>query len=153
MNLYSLLKTLLLGNESELVVKVEKSVDQVMSELKTPLSYIRKQLIRKIFLPMCRSGVGYRELSKYLVIFIINEMRCGLRFLAKSMVNDGLIPDVDTLFFLTIEEIERLCNGERDPLIHMRARLRKKVYPKMNKYKFEEFIKGPEMKPRNVLLN
>ena len=143
---------MLFANKSQFDGKVEKSVDEVIDELKTPLSYTRKLLIRKLLLPMCRSGVGYRELSKYFMIFIFNEVRYGLRYLAKTLVNEGMIPDVNTMFFLTIEEIERLCNRERDPLIHMRARLRKRVYPKMNKYKFEEFIKGPEMKPRNVLL-
>ena len=141
---------MLFGNESQFDGKVEKSIDEVINELKTPLSFTRKLLIRKLLLPMCRSGVGYRELSKYFLIFIFNEARYGLRYLAKIMVNEGLIPDIDTLFYLTIEEVERLCDGERDPLIHMRARLRKRVYPKMNKFKFEEFIKGPEMKPRNV---
>ena len=122
----------------------------MIGELQTPLSFTRRQLIRKLFLPWSRGGVGYRELSKYFMIWINHNQRKAFRFLAKKMVDEGLIPTADTFFYLTIEEVERLCNGERDPLIHMRARLRKRVYPKMNKYKFEEFIKGPEMKPRNV---
>ena len=53
-------------------------------------------------------------------------------------------------FYMTVEEIQKLCSGERDALILLKARLRKRIYPKMDKYKFDEFIKGPEMRPRNV---
>ena len=69
------------------------------------------------------------------------------------MVSEGLIPSVETFFFLCSEEIERLLNGDRDPLILKRARLRQRLYPKMDKYKFEEFIKGPEMKPEMFVKN
>ncbi|CAG2123310.1 unnamed protein product, partial [Medioppia subpectinata] len=65
------------------------------------------------------------------------------------MVAEGLIPSVDSFFFLTIDEIERLCNGDRDALILAKVRQRRRLYPKMDKYKFEEIIKGPEMMPKN----
>ena len=144
---------MLLGNESQLVPKVVKSVDEVINELKIPLSFTRKLLIKKLLLPWSRSGVGYRELSKYFLIWLTDIQRKAFRFLAKKMVSEGLIPTIDTFFYLTFEEIECLCSGQRDPMFNMKARLRKRVYPKMNKYKFEEFIKGPEMKPRNVCKN
>ncbi|CAG2117807.1 unnamed protein product [Medioppia subpectinata] len=120
------IKGLLSGNESQLEPKVSKSVDQVMEVLKTPLSFIKKLLIRKVLLPWSRRGVGYRELSK-----------------------EGLIPSAECFFYLTVNEVEALCSGDRDPLILTRVRQRRRLYPKMDKYKFEEFIKGPEMKPRN----
>jgi hypothetical protein len=66
------------------------------------------------------------------------------------MVAEGLIPSVDTFFFLTAEEVESLCNGSRDALILAKVRHRKRLYPKMDKYKFDEFVKGPDMRPRNV---
>ena len=141
-----------MANESQMEPKVAKSIDEVMSQLKTPLSFVRKLIIKKLLLPWSRSGVGYRELSKYFMIWLINKQRQALKYLAKRMVSEGLIPSVDLFYYLTSEEFECLCNGDRDPMILTRARLRKRVYPKMNKYKFEEFIKGPEMKPRNVLL-
>ncbi|CAG2106037.1 unnamed protein product, partial [Medioppia subpectinata] len=134
------IKGLLLGNESQLEPKVAKSVDQVMEELKTPLSFIKKLLIRKVLLPWSRRGVGYRELSKFRECF---------RLLSKQMVREGLIPSADSFFYLTVNEVEALCSGDRDPLILTRVRQRRRLYPQMDKYKFEEFIKGPEMKPRN----
>ncbi|CAG2105451.1 unnamed protein product, partial [Medioppia subpectinata] len=130
-----IIKTLLLsGNESQFGAKSEKSVDKVINELKTPLSPLKKLLIKYLLLPWTRRGIGYRELSKYL---------------AQEMTKEGLIPSVDTFFYLTITEVEALCNGQRDPLIFSRVRQRRRLYPRMDKYKFEEFIKGPEMKPRN----
>ena len=55
--------------------KVDRSVDQALNELKTPLSYTRKQVIRKVLLPWSRSGVGYRELSKYFMIYMNHTVR------------------------------------------------------------------------------
>ena len=143
---------MLSGNESQLEPKVEKSVDEVINELKIPLSFVRKLLIRKLLLPWSRKGVGYRELSKYFLIWLTDKQRKAFRYLAKQMVAEGLIPTIDTFFYLTFEEIDCLCDGQRDPMVNMRARLRKRVYPKMDKFKFNEIIKGPEMKPRNVCI-
>lgn len=121
-----------------------------MSELKTPLGFVRKLLIRKLLLPWMRSAVGYREHSKYFMIWMVDKQRQGFEHLARTMHREGLIPSKDTFYYLTPTEIHDLCNGRRDPLLLMKARLRRRVLPKMDKYKFEEFIKGPDMKPRNV---
>ena len=141
---------MLSGSETQMEIKASKSVDEVLSQLKTPLSYTRKLLIKKLFLPWSRRGVGYRELSKYFMIWMNDKSRQGFRYLARNMVSEGLIPTEDTFFYLTLPEIQSVCDRERDPLILMKARLRKRLYPKMDKYKFVEFLKGPEMKPRNV---
>jgi hypothetical protein len=141
---------MLFGDESALEPKKYKSVDEVMSELKTPLSSFKKLLISKFLLPWSRNGVGYRELSKDFMIWMTNKIRQVFWHLAQQMVVEGFIPEADLFFYLTLDEIEKLCNGERDALILLKARLRKRILPKMDKYKFEEFLKGPEMKPRNV---
>ncbi|CAG2169872.1 unnamed protein product, partial [Oppiella nova] len=95
------------------------------------------------------NGVGYRELSKYFMIWMNNKQKQAFRYLANQMVIEGLIPSAETFFYLTAEEVESLCNGSRDPLIFAKVRQRRKLYPKMDKYKFDEFVKGPQMKPRN----
>ncbi len=141
---------MLFGDQSALESKKSKSVDEVMSELKTPLSSFKKLLISKLLLPWSRSGVGYREQSKDFMIWMNNKMRQVFWHLARQMVAEGIIPETDLFFYLTVDEIEKLCNGERDALILLKARLRKRILPKMDKYKFEEFLKGPEFKPRNV---
>ncbi|XP_054166949.1 putative phosphoenolpyruvate synthase [Oppia nitens] len=143
------IRTLLTGKESQLEPKIGKSVDEVVDKLKTPLSSLKKYLIRNFFLPWSRRGVGYREQSKYFMIWLNNHWRQGSRYLSKQMVSEGLIPSADSFYYLTIDEVLALCNGERDPLILQKMRHRKRLYPKMDKYKFEEFSKGPEMKPKN----
>ncbi|CAG2113679.1 unnamed protein product, partial [Medioppia subpectinata] len=143
------IKTILSGNESQFEIKIEKSVEEVIDELKTPLTPFKKLLLKKFFLPWTRRGIGYRELSKYFMIWMNNQFRDAFWYLSQQMVSEGLIPTVDTFFYLTMTEVEALCNGQRDPLIFSRVRQRRRLYPKMDKYKFEEFIKGPEMKPRN----
>ncbi|XP_054166684.1 prodigiosin synthesizing transferase PigC-like [Oppia nitens] len=143
------IKALLTGNESQLEPKVGKSIDEVMNELKTPLSSFKKYLIRNYLLPWSRRGVGYREHSKYFMIWLNNNWRKGFRYLSKQMVSEGLIPSAETFFYLTPDEVIALCNGDRNPLILQKTRHRKRLYPKMDKYKFEEFIKGPEMIPKN----
>ena len=141
---------MLMGDESALEPKKPKSVEQVMQELKTPLSYFKRLLISKFLLPWTRDAVGYREHSKYFMVWMNNKLRQAFWYLARKMVEEGLIPEADMFFYLTAEEIQKLCSGERDALILLKARLRKRIYPKMDKYKFDEFIKGPEMRPRNV---
>jgi hypothetical protein len=140
-----------MGGESALAEKKAKSIEEVMSEIKTPLSFMKKLLIKKLLLPMARNGVGYREHSKNFMVWFFNKFRKTFWHLARVMVNEGLIPEADLFFFLTLDEIKMLCDGNRNPLIIARGRLRKKLYPKMDKYKFDEIIKGPEMKPRNVI--
>jgi hypothetical protein len=141
---------MLFGDQSALEPKKSKSVDEVMSELKTPLSSFKNLLINKFLLPWSRNGVGYREQSKDFMVWMNNKKREALWHLARQMVAEGIIPEADLFFYLTVDEIEKLCNGERDALILLKARLRKRILPKMDKYKFEEFLKGPEFKPRNV---
>ncbi|XP_054166948.1 prodigiosin synthesizing transferase PigC-like [Oppia nitens] len=143
------IKAILTGSEAQFEPKIFKSVDQVIDELKTKLSFTRKLLISKLLLPWSRSGVGYREISKYFMIWMNDRQKKGFHFLAKQMVADGLLPSIDSFFYLTSEEVYNLCNGSRDPLIMTRLRHRKRLYQKMNKYKFDEFVKGPEMIPRN----
>ncbi|CAG2111414.1 unnamed protein product, partial [Medioppia subpectinata] len=143
------IKTILSGNESQFDSKIEKSVEEVVNGLKTPLTTFKKLLLKQVLLPWTRRGIGYRELSKYFMIWMNNKCREGFWHLAQQMTKEGLIPSVDTFFYLTVTEVEALCNGQRDPLIFSRVRQRRRLYPKMDKYKFEEFIKGPEMKPRN----
>jgi hypothetical protein len=140
-----------MGGESALRARSPKSVDEVLIEIKTELSLLQKFLIRHL-LPYCRNGVGYREQSKDTLIWIVNLLRKAHWILARKLVSKGFIPDVDTYFLLTVDEVERLCNGERNPLLMSKARQRKRLSVKMEKFKFEEIVKGPEMLPRNVWL-
>ncbi|CAG2120106.1 unnamed protein product, partial [Medioppia subpectinata] len=111
------IKTILSGNETQFETKIETSVEEVVNGLKTPLTPFKKLLIKHVLLPWTRRGIGYRELSKYIMVWMNNKCNEGFWHLAKQMFKEGLIPSVDTFFYLTITEVEALCNGQRDPLI------------------------------------
>ena len=138
------------GGSEALKKKEFKSIDDVMRALKTPLSPIRKFFIKNYLLPWARDSVGIRENSKYFMIWMNDQQRQVQWKIAKMMVEEGLIPDAESMFFLTPEEIQKLVEGERDALLLAKVRLRKRVYVKTDKYKFEKIIKGPKMTPRNL---
>ena len=68
--------------------------------------------------------------------------------IAEHAVRVGYIPEADLLFFMKTHEIQRLLSGERNPLLVMKAKQRKRLYPQMNAFKFDEFIRGFRMAPR-----
>ena len=90
-----------------------------------------------------------REQGKHTLTWANNVFRKGFWRLAKQMVVEGRLPDAELLFHMTTPEIETLLK-ERDPTIISRARLRKKLHPIMEKFKFPETTVGPNIMPRNV---
>lgn len=138
------------GNNSN-KEKEHFSDDQLFEQLNTKLSFLKRLLLRYLSLPLCRRAVGLREQSKYFMIWMYSKYREAFWELARMMVKEGRIPDEETLFFLTIEEIQQLLR-ERNSTLLMKARLRKRYYPKMDKFKFSEIFKGYAIQPRNVCL-
>lgn len=74
--------------------------------------------------------------------------RQALWALATEMRQAGLIPDEELMFFMKIDEIDSLLHGKRNPLILIKSKQRRRLYPVMDKYKFDEFVVGFEMLPR-----
>ncbi len=121
----------------------------MISSLKTPLSFTKKLLLKYLIIPWCQSGVGLREQGKHLLTSTVNVYRRAFWRLAKLMVSEGRLPETDLLFHLTFDEIETLIN-ERDPMLVVRARMRKRLHERKDKLKFSETSIGPNIKPRNV---
>ncbi len=65
------------------------------------------------------------------------------------MVREGRLPERDLLFYLSISELGKLVN-ERDAVLVMRAKLRKRLHNNKDKLIFSETVIGPNMRPRNV---
>lgn len=128
--------------------KAEKSMHEIMAEVQTPLSWFVKLLIEKWVLPWCRDAVGQRENTKSIFVKIQDHQRNALWHIAEDMAQRGILPEKDLIFYLRIDETQRLLAGERNPLLVMKARQRKRLYPEMNKLKFDEFIKGFRMRPK-----
>ncbi|GAB6030504.1 hypothetical protein CHUAL_007366 [Chamberlinius hualienensis] len=122
------------------VDKKEKTLDDVISGIKTPLGPIQRRLLRWV-LAKGRRGVCNRELTKSMVIKVYHGLRLGYRRLGKLMVEEGLIPDANLILFLSLDEIDRLLKT-RSPLLIQRAKQRMRLHSYMDKLKFEEMITG-----------
>lgn len=143
-------QTLLTCSDENTVEINKKTISELMSTLQTKgLSLTRKRLIQYFFLPMARKAVGKRENTKSLIIYSIDMIRQAINRLAKKMHEEGRIPEEDLLFHLTLYEIDQLFT-ERNPLFIMKAKQRKRVLEKMDKWVFDEINKGYQIKPRNV---
>ena len=142
---------MLSGDASAYKEKPKRSIGEVVASLRTPLSWYRKQLLKHIFIPLARRGVAMRESAKSLTVFAYDIIRQGLWRLAHTMQSEGRIPEPDLLFQMTPNEIIDLIEN-RNPLIVWKARQRKRLYSKMNNWKFDEIICGYDFKPREVSL-
>ena len=116
--------------------------------MQTPLSWWKRLIIKHFLLEWCRDAVGYRELSKSIMVKLQSYFRDSILVLGSDMAAQGILPERDLIFFLKLDEIQRLCANERNPTLIMKAKQRKRLYPKMNAMKFDEFVKGFRMAPR-----
>ncbi|GIY54422.1 PPDK_N domain-containing protein [Caerostris extrusa] len=89
--------------------KSEESIENILSQLNVPLSFISKWYLR-FTLPNCRRGVRAREFTKSITTKAFDYWRRGYRHLGKLMVSEGRIPDEGLVFFLTLDEIHDLLN-------------------------------------------
>ena len=131
--------------------KKEKSIEDIMSSLKTKLSFMQRFILKKLLIPWSRDGVGLREQGKDLLTYALNVYRQAFWQMARLLVKEGRIPDADLMFFMKLPELEKLLE-ERDPNMIVRAKLRKRYHDKKDKLKFNETVIGPNMKPRDVNL-
>lgn len=138
----------MLKSDSNLEPKATKSIDDIMSELKSPLSSFKKFLIKKWFLPWCRDAVGYRENTKSIMMVHQNHIREAMWQIAEDMYSKMLIPEVELFFYLKINEVIQLIEGSANPIFLWKAQQRRRLYGKMDLLKFDEFIKGFRMQPR-----
>lgn len=94
--------------------------------------------------------MGMREQSKSFMVWLTDVYRRAFQQLADQMTYiEGRLPDPDLIFFLRLNEVEKLTR-ERDPLLVALAKQRKKAFQVMDKFRFGEITKGPSMRPLNV---
>ena len=126
------------------------TADQLISKVKTPLTKSQKFFLKKWLLPGCHSTVALREEAKAFNVKIIDEFRQLFRRIAQMMCHqEGRLPEPDLIYFLTFNELKILVES-RDPKIVMKAKLRKRVHAKLDKYMYDEISIGPDVRPRNV---
>ncbi|GIX92462.1 probable phosphoenolpyruvate synthase [Caerostris extrusa] len=138
--LVKLLQNLVGSVKSDRVEKKQDDINKLISDVKAPLSF-KTRLLLRIILPLSQKAVQNRECSKSTLIRALNEWRKGYRKLARKMVSEGRIPDEDLLFFMSFEEIDELLDT-RSPKIISKANHRRRRYRLLDRYIFPEIMKG-----------
>lgn len=98
----------------------------------------RKNISQQI--DRARSGAWHREYTKSRVVKVIAEYKKLFRILADKLVEKGIIPDADLIFFVTKEEIGELIKGNRN--LVKKAMKRRRLYPLQCAMKFDEVYSG-----------
>lgn len=127
----------------------EDSLDKILDTLNTKTSGTLRRILKHVVIPFARASVGWREKSKSFTIKLIHEYRKAFWHLARIMAQkEGRIPDPELLFHLKLEEVQILVKN-RDPILVEKAAKRRKLWKVVDKYKFDEILKGPSIKPRS----
>jgi len=101
------------------------------SKRKTLMGHIQK----------ARKGVCYREYTKSKLIYALDLYRQAYSRLAEQLVEAGLLPETDLIYFLTQQEVGLLIEGTDQPLVK-RAIARRRLLPQQMEYKFPEAAVG-----------
>ena len=121
--------------------KENKSIDEIVNNLQTPLSHIKRTLLRKLLVRKARDGVREREIGKSAIIKANDIFKQAYWKLAKMMVKEGRLPDERLLFFLTHHEIGILLATKSVKMIRL-AKRRFKLWPQMDKIKYSKLNFG-----------
>ena len=110
-------------------------VDEIMSLVKrSKRKGIKSQIIK------ARAGAWTREHTKSRCIYVTNAFRKAYNLIAEKMVEAGMLPDKDLIFFLTKEEIGKLIGGDNNLI--KKAMKRRRLYPEQCALRFEEVYSG-----------
>ncbi|XP_059507737.1 putative phosphoenolpyruvate synthase isoform X2 [Stegostoma tigrinum] len=122
------------------VEKVALTLDEAIGSIKSPVTWIRKCVLRLI-LPEARKAVADRELLKAEAIKMNDVFKVAYWKLAKLMVMEGYIPDEDLLFFLTHSEIGQVLRL-RSANIITKAQRRRRLLERQMVLQFKEINIG-----------
>ncbi|HOP57344.1 MAG TPA: PEP/pyruvate-binding domain-containing protein [Bacillota bacterium] len=108
-----------------------------------------KKKIFRYLINSSRDGVRYREKSKSMIIKVIDKFKHAYRNLAGKLVEEGLLPDEDCIFFLTHQEIGELID-KKSSIFAKQALVRRRLLPEQMLLHFDDVTIG---KPEPILLN
>ena len=132
--------------QTESIVKSE----DVMTRIKSPLSRTQRFILKKWVIPGCHNGIALREQSKAFDVKCVNKFRQFFREMGRMMCyREGRIPEPELIYFLTLNEL-KILTKVRDPKIVMKAKQRKRIFPKLDQFIYDEMNVGPDIRPRNV---
>jgi pyruvate,water dikinase len=88
-----------------------------------------------------RRGVVYREFTKSMSIKVLDRFKTAYRRAGDLLVEKGLLPDADLVFFLKHEELMRLAAGEA--ALVKKAAARRRVLETQKAFRFGQVCVGP----------
>jgi pyruvate,water dikinase len=100
-----------------------------------------QRIIIRSFLKNARTAVARREITKSASIKILNRIRVAWQHYAEVLVKEGLLDDVDEVFFLTHEEVGKMI-ADYSPAWRLKARKRRELLPKTAALLFNEVCQG-----------
>ena len=90
---------------------------------------------------MARQAVRSREETKSGLVAVTTRFKEAYRALACHLVAEGLLPDPDTVFFLTHDELGRLAR-DRDTALVASALARREAFAQQETYEFPDVFQG-----------
>lgn len=99
-------------------------------------------------MPRCQAFVELRERTKSQLIAYIHELRKAYCYLAERMQQEGLLPDMDLIFYLTHQEIGTILDDRNRRDLISKAICRRRLFPEWKKLRFDEFQWGV-IQPQN----
>lgn len=133
-------------------ITTDFSVSEIFKRIKTPMKFASRLMMR-FWIPRVIRGVEHRETSKALWVTGFSEMRRCIQFMGRMMVNEGLLPDAELVYHLTIPEHYQLMET-RDGRLVAKAIRRRKLHEQLKKIKFTEISFGiprPEVFERSTV--
>jgi len=129
-----------ISTNTNTIKSTKTDIEDILDQLKTPITNLSRKLLRFLIV-RCRNGVQYRETAKSILIESVNELRRGFIHLSKKMVNEGLLPDKELIYHLSVQEIKAVIKN-REPSLISKAVRRQKMIAIHNQMLFEEICFG-----------
>jgi hypothetical protein len=99
-----------------------------------------------------RDAVARREMGKSLQVLLHSHLKRTLRHFGRALVDRALLPEVDLMYFLSLEELGVLCGampGGDTGALRMRAIKRRRLFPTQERFRFADLGQGtPSPLPR-----
>lgn len=113
--------------------KEEKAWTEYADEILSHYSGLKRKSISNSILK-ARKGVTYREYTKSRIIYVLDQFKQAYRRLAALMVEAGMLPEADCIYFLTQDEVGKLLGGEQN--LVKKALARKRLFPRQMALRF-----------------
>jgi len=111
----------------------EKPWTEYAAELCSHYNGLKAKYVMSL-IKKARKGVCYREYTKSRTIYVLDQFKQAYRRLAVLMVEAGLLPDDECIFFLLQDEVGKLLAGDQS--LVKKAMARRRIFPQLQNLKF-----------------